>query len=69
MTQGLLMLHVAAVAFWIGVLGTTSKPHGYAVAHNHFWIDMLPEVPAVLIVLATGRLAPSRTSTCPISAR
>lgn len=61
--SGVLMLHVAAVAFWIGVVGAEfviersradSKPHGFAVAHNHYWIDVCLELPAVVLVLATG---------------
>ena len=77
MTHGLLMLHIAAIAFWIGVVGAefviersraASKPHGYAVAHNHFWIDMLLEVPAVLTVLVTGALLLPGTSLTPLLA-
>lgn len=71
------MLHVAAIAFWIGVVGAefviersraASKPHGYAVAHNHFWIDMLLEVPAVLLVLLTGALLLKDTPMTPLLA-
>jgi putative copper export protein len=61
--NGMLMLHVAAIAFWIGVVGAEfviersradSKPHGFAVAHNHFWIDVFLELPAVAVVLISG---------------
>lgn len=31
-----------------------SKSHGFSVARNHFWIDILLELPAALVVLATG---------------
>lgn len=57
------VLHACAVSFWFGVIGAEfviersraqSRPHGYAVARNHYWIDLLLEVPVALIVLATG---------------
>lgn len=63
--NGVLTLHIAAVAFWVGVVGAEfviersradSKPHGFAVAHNHFWIDTLLEIPVVLVVLTTGAI-------------
>jgi hypothetical protein len=56
-------LHLCAVAFWFGVVGaefiiersrSENKPHGYAVARNHYWIDLLLEMPAVVMVLTTG---------------
>lgn len=55
--------HVAAVSFWFGVVGAEfviersraeSRSHGYSVANNHFWIDVLLEVPVALVVLFTG---------------
>ena len=57
------VLHACAVSFWFGVIGAEfviersraqSRPHGYAVASNHYWIDLLLEVPVALIVLVTG---------------
>jgi predicted benzoate:H+ symporter BenE len=57
------MWHVAAVSFWFGVVGAEfvversradSRPHGYSVARNHYWIDVLLEVPVALVVLVTG---------------
>lgn len=57
------VLHACAVSFWFGVVGVEfviersrakSRVHGYAVAKNHFWIDVLLEIPVALIVLTTG---------------
>lgn len=65
MSHGILTLHLTALTFWLGVVGaefviersrSASRPHGFAVAANHFWIDVLLEIPAVLVVLATGAL-------------
>ncbi len=56
-------LHLIAIAFWLGVVGaefviersrTASKPHGYEVARNHYWIDLYLEIPAIVMILATG---------------
>lgn len=61
--SSIIVLHACAVSFWFGVIGAEfviersrahSQPHGYAVADNHFWIDVLLEVPVALIVLITG---------------
>ena len=61
----LLKIHLFSVAFWFGILGaeliiernrTLSALHSKAVAHQHFWIDMLFETPAFVIVLITGLL-------------
>ena len=77
MSSPLLTLHVAAVSFWIGVVGAEfviersraqSKPHGFAVAHNHFWIDALLEIPVVLLVLITGALLLRETPMTPLLA-
>ena len=54
------VLHACAVSFWFGVIGAEfviersraqSRPHGYAVASNHYWIDLLLEVPVALTEL------------------
>lgn len=61
----ILKIHLIAVAFWFGLLAaelivertrTQSISHSRAVAHQHFWIDMLFETPAFLTVLLTGIL-------------
>lgn len=61
----LLIIHICAVAFWFGVVGcetvieqsrADSHEHGFAVARNHFWIDVLLEIPTALTVLVTGLL-------------
>lgn len=65
MNGTLFTLHIVALSFWIGVVGaefviersrSESKQHGFSVANNHFWIDVLLEIPAVLVVLTTGVL-------------
>lgn len=75
--KGVLLLHIAAIAFWIGVVGAEfviersradNKPHGFAVAHNHFWIDVCLEIPVVLLVLATGLLLLRDTPMTPLLA-
>lgn len=57
------ILHVCAASFWFGIVGAEfviersraeSRSHGYAVARNHYWIDVLLEVPVALVVLVTG---------------
>lgn len=67
----LAVIHACAVFFWFGIVSveaviersrTQSQAHGYAAAHNHYWIDMLLEVPAVTVVLLTG-IALLHTST------
>lgn len=69
----LLTAHLFAVAFWLGVVGVEfllergrahSHQHGFNVARLHFQIDMFLEMPAFLVVLATGLalLEPERLS-------
>lgn len=61
----LLIIHICAVSFWFGVVGaetiiersrSENKEHGYAVARNHFFIDMFLEIPVAAIVLVSGLL-------------
>ncbi len=56
-------LHLFGIAFWLGVVSvefilersrTGSRLHGYAVARNHYWIDLALEIPAFVLVLVTG---------------
>ena len=63
--MNLALLHACAVTFWLGIVGaelviersrTGSRAHGFAAARNHYWIDLLLEIPAVMAVLATGAL-------------
>lgn len=77
MNSPLFTLHVVALSFWIGVVGAEfviersradSKQHGFSVANNHFWIDALLEIPAVLVVLATGALMLLHTELTPLLA-
>lgn len=66
-----LFLHIAAFAFWFGVVAVEfiverqrakTREQGYAVARFHFWIDCFAEVPAITVLLITGLLMidPSR---------
>jgi hypothetical protein len=59
------LLHACVVTFWLGILGaevviersrTESRAHGFSVARNHYWIDLLLELPAATLVLVTGFL-------------
>ena len=59
----LLTVHLLAVAFWLGVVGVEfllergraqSHQHGFNVARLHLQIDAFLEMPAFLVVLATG---------------
>jgi hypothetical protein len=43
-----------------------SKSHGFSVARNHFWIDILLELPAAIVVLATGLAMLSDTQLAPL---
>lgn len=63
--SALLTLHLCAVAFWFGVVGAEfviersraeSRLHGFAVARNHYWIDLTLEMPAYVTVAASGLL-------------
>ncbi len=63
--SALTTIHLCAVAFWFGVVGAEfiiersradSKPHGYAVARNHYWIDLMLEMPAYVLVAVSGLL-------------
>ena len=72
--SGLLVWHVCAVAFWFGVVGAEfviersraeSTPHGFAVARNHYWIDLLLEMPAYVAVGITGGLLLAQTALTP----
>ena len=63
--SALTTIHLCAVAFWFGVVGAEfiiersradSKPHGYAVARNHYWIDLMLEIPAYVLVAVSGLL-------------
>ena len=47
--DAILASHIAAVAFWFGLVGaefviersrTESQSHGFAVARNHYYIDL-----------------------------
>ena len=71
--SALLTAHLFAVAFWLGVVGVEfllergrahSHQHGFNVARLHFQIDAFLEMPAFLVVLATGLalLDPERLS-------
>lgn len=60
-----LKLHLFGIAFWLGVVSVEliiersradSREHGYAVARNHYWIDLFLEIPAFIVVLTTGIL-------------
>jgi len=58
----LLQLHLIAVAFWLGVLAVEtvlelaahSDAEVCAAARAHRWIDILLEIPVVLVVIVTG---------------
>lgn len=61
--SALLTAHLFAVAFWLGVVGVEfllergraqSHQHGFNVARLHFQIDAFLEMPAFMVVLATG---------------
>jgi len=61
----LLVIHICAISFWFGVVGaetiiersrSENIEHGYAVARNHFFIDMFLEIPVAAIVLISGLL-------------
>jgi hypothetical protein len=61
--SALLTAHLFAVAFWLGVVGVEyllergraqSQQHGFNVARLHFQIDAFLEMPAFMVVLATG---------------
>jgi len=68
-----LKLHIFAIAFWLGVLGVEfiiergraiNEVHRYAVAQQHFKIDMFFEMPAFMVALITGLILidPSQSS-------
>jgi hypothetical protein len=68
-----LKLHIFAIAFWLGVLGVEfiieqgralNEVHRYAVAQQHFKIDMFFEMPAFMLALITGLILidPSQSS-------
>jgi hypothetical protein len=68
-------IHLCAISFWFGVIGAEfviersraeSKPHGFAVARNHYWIDLLLEIPAAIIVLISGALMLSSVALTPL---
>lgn len=72
-TAVILKLHIFAIAFWLGVLGVEfiieqgralNEAHRYAVAQQHFRIDMFFEMPAFVLALITGLLLidPSQSS-------
>lgn len=57
------LMHICAISFWFGVVGAEfviersradSREHGFAVARNHFWIDVLLEGPVAVVVLISG---------------
>src|SRR5689334_10857960 len=59
----LVKLHLFGIAFWLGVVSVefviersraSGREHGYAVARNHYWIDLFLEIPAFAVVLGTG---------------
>lgn len=63
--DAILTSHIAAVAFWFGLVGaefviersrTESQSHGFAVARNHYYIDLFFEMPTFIIVLVTGTI-------------
>ena len=65
MVDRLYLVHICAVCFWFGLIGaeaviersrTESRDHGFSVARNHFWIDLLLELPVAVTVLASGML-------------
>jgi hypothetical protein len=71
--RGLVLAHVLAVGVWFGVVAVeivlersraASQPISRAVARYHFRIDLLLEIPTVLVVLGTGlaMLDPARLS-------
>ena len=68
-----LLLHIAAFGFWMGVLAVEliierqrgkSREQGYAIASYYYHIDRFAELPAITVLLVTGlwMLDPSRLS-------
>lgn len=61
----LLIIHIAAVAFWFGLVGAEfviersraeTVSHGFSVAKNLYYIDLFLEMPTFVVVLITGGL-------------
>ncbi|MCG8610502.1 MAG: hypothetical protein MI864_08200 [Pseudomonadales bacterium] len=65
------IIHIAAVAFWFGLVGAEfviersraeTVPHGFAVARNHYYIDLFLEMPTFIVVLVTGAILMSHAA-------